>query len=189
MAGTSRITETPLLQHPLKRMTQFCVNPLHIRMMRMQHVAGVPSVAERSLAHVMKPDDLKMLMWNIGNGLLDPVDKPRIFYLYGQGGEGTSTTIDTLIKNLPGVVHSLSRDCAGSQKGRIETMDVVGMLTNRFVSYGDVGSTNSVVNAQFWKTMTGSDRITTLTIGGNVSCVGLFAGNGLWCAKSSMQQK
>src|SRR5690606_16572776 len=41
-----------------------------------------------NLSNVLGPHELRTLKWVVGNGPLDPVEKPGILYLYGRGGNG-----------------------------------------------------------------------------------------------------
>lgn len=126
------------------------------------------STAEISLSNVMSDENLRLLKWIIGNGLIDPVDKPKAVYMFGNGGEGKSCTINTILANLPGAVHPLSKDYVGSPLS-ISQEDLGHAMSSRFISYGDVVLRNSRINAAFWKMITGGDTVRVCQ--GRVDCL------------------
>ena len=75
------ITGAPSVRETAKRATGLCISPIRIGVLT-QHVRSFEqSAAETSLLNVMSKENLRLLKWIIGNGLIDPVDKPKAVYM------------------------------------------------------------------------------------------------------------
>ncbi|CAI7815181.1 unnamed protein product [Closterium sp. NIES-54] len=117
------------------------------------------SKAEVILSKVLTPKRLRLVMWTVGNGLLDPIARPRILYLYGpKGGEGKSTALQVLASQLPGCYRPLSRNYPGTASNLPED-EKAGLMDYRFTSHGDVVLKDGRVNATFWKEVCGGDLV------------------------------
>ena len=171
-----------------KRVTSLVISPVRISLVPGPSMPIRGSPAEDGLSNVMAPEDLHLTMWIVGNGLIDPVDKPRALYLYGGGGEGKSTTINTILANLPGAVHPLGKDYVGGT-GSISDYDLSCAMSSKFISYGDVVITNSKINMPFWKMITGNDTVKVAEGQGRLGCTSLFASNDLWYPKHSLLKR
>lgn len=167
------------------RITGLCVCPIQIRTIPTRLDRYEISRAEQVLGNVLTPPQLRVLMWVIGNGLVDPVDRPRVVYLYGGGGDGKSVTINTLIANLRGCISPLSKDYAGREIPMSED-DLDRALSSRFVTYGDVSLKDNKINSAFWKLITGGDTIQTSTGQGRILCTAIMASNNIWYPGSAM---
>lgn len=161
------------------RISGMTINPLSIRIIPRMYLLGEVSRAEQVLSNVLTPEQLKVLMWVIGNGLIDPIDRPKTVYLYGNGGDGKSVTINTIINNLPGCVFPLSTDYVGSNKS-MKDVDITQCLSARFITHGDVELNNGKINSTFWKVITGGDTIRVAGGQGKLKCTGIFASNQIW---------
>jgi hypothetical protein len=161
------------------RISGMTINPLSLRIIPSMYLLGIESKAEEVLSNVLTDEQLRVLMWIIGNGLLDPVDRPRAVYLYGNGGDGKSVTINTIINNLPGCVYPLSTDYIGSNK-QMKDIDLTQCLSARFITHGDVELNNGKINSTFWKSITGGDTVRVAGGQGKIKCTGIFASNQLW---------
>lgn len=115
--------------------------------------------------------------------MLDPVEKPRILFMHGSGGDGKSATINTILSNLKGVCSSLSKDYVGSHTS-MSVSDLDKVVMSRIVTYGDVTLKNGSINNQFWKLLTGGDVVNLPTGEGKLNCTGIFASNNLWMIPS-----
>lgn len=110
------------------RSSSFCVCPVRSASIpRWAPLEPSPSVAERILSNVLARDDLQLLMWVVGNGLIDPVSKPRSVLLYGSGSVGKTTTIRTISECLRGTVYTLSQDYS-SGTDPVSSEDAVGCM-------------------------------------------------------------
>ncbi|KAJ1027489.1 hypothetical protein NDA18_003495 [Ustilago nuda] len=68
------------------RISLFCVCPVQSTSIpKCASLEPSPSVAERILSNVLAREDLQLLMWVVGNGPIDPVDKPKSVLFYGPG--------------------------------------------------------------------------------------------------------
>lgn len=161
------------------RISGMTINPISIRIIPNMYLLDTKSKAEEILGNVLTEEQLRVLMWVIGNGLIDPVDRPKSVYLYGNGGDGKSVTINTIINNLPGCVFPLSTDYVGNDKPMKES-DVSQALSARFITHGDVELKNGKINSTFWKTITGGDTIRVSGGQGKLKCTGIFASNQIW---------
>ncbi|CAI7765290.1 unnamed protein product [Closterium sp. NIES-53] len=102
---------------------------------------------------------LELVAPSLGNGLLDPIARPRILYLYGpKGGEGKSTALQVLASQLPGCYRPLSRNYPGTASNLPED-EKAGLMDYRFTSHGDVVLKDGRVNATFWKEVCGGDLV------------------------------
>ncbi|KAJ3318128.1 hypothetical protein HDV06_000808 [Boothiomyces sp. JEL0866] len=139
----------------------FCVGPV-IRGVSLSSVwsNSYDSTIQQYLSNVLSYESLDMLMWTIGNGLIDPVDQPRILYLYSNGGHGKSTIIDILNVVLRGTMKPLSEDYL-SKNIELSTFDIQNLIDCRFTSIGDSSMKDGKINESFWKTVTGGDSIST----------------------------
>lgn len=171
-----------------KRVTSLVISPVRISLVPGNSTTIRKSPAEIGLSNVMTSEDLYLTMWVVGNGLLDPVDRPKALYLYGGGGEGKSTTINTILANLPGAVHPLGKDYVGGSS-HISEYDLSCAMSSKFISYGDVVITNNKINAPFWKMITGNDTVRVAEGQGRLGCTSLFASNDLWYPKSSLLKR
>lgn len=163
------------------------VRSLHDRSV-VEHVEGTTvSPAEATLSNVFSPEQMEIIRWVIGNGLVDPVAKPRVLYLYGSGGEGKTTTINTLISNLRGTVHTMSQDYIGGSK-LIPPPEIKACMVSRFVTYGDVVIEKNKINKSNWKLLTGNDSVKVDSGSGQLSCTTLLASNHLWYGSGSYQK-
>jgi len=183
-----KITGHPSDTMKAKRTTGLCIAPLRVRSIPTQTSDFNPSVAELTLANVLGPISLRVLMWVVGNSLVDPIDKPRAVWLYGSGGEGKSSTVNTILANLPGMVHPLSRDYPGSDH-QMGDGEMGRAMSARFISYGDCVLTKSKVNATFWKIITGGDTIRVSSGQGRLNCSAIFASNTLWYPNSGLLKR
>jgi len=188
MAPVFMITGRPSVNEVAKRVTGLCISPIRIGVLTQRVRKFSPSAAEKSLSNVMTSDNLRLLRWVIGNGLIDPVDKPKAVYMFGNGGEGKSCTINTILANLPGAVYPLSKDYVGSNL-TISQEDLTHAMSVRFISYGDVVLKKSKINAAFWKMITGGDTMRVSSGQGRLSCTALFASNNLWYPISALLKK
>lgn len=162
------------------RVSSFCVCPVESTSIpRCTQVERGLSAGELILSNVLSKEDLQLLMWVIGNGLVDPPNRPRSVLLYGPGGDGKTTTIRTISECLRGTVHMLSQDYSSGSKP-VSTDDIVGCMTSRFVCYGDMELKSDSINASFWKMITGGDAVTAQGMTSTVSCTGIFGSNYLW---------
>ncbi|SPC66834.1 uncharacterized protein UHOD_11439 [Ustilago sp. UG-2017b] len=162
------------------RISLFCVCP--VRSTSIPKCASLkpsPSVAERILSNVLAREDLQLLMWVVGNGLIDPVSKPRSVLFYGPGSVGKTTTIRTISKCLRGTVHTLSQDYS-SGTNPVSSEDAVGCMTSRFVCYGNMEFESDSINASVWRMITGGDTLTAQGMTSTVSCTGIFGSDHLW---------
>nr|CCA27721.1 AlNc14C654G12337 [Albugo laibachii Nc14] len=165
----------------------FCCNPLRIGHLPCRINVDVTSPAEEVLLATMRRDSLDTLMWCIGNSLRDPVQTPRMLFLFGEGGNGKSVAINTLISNLPCVVATLSRDYIGRTTQQLTETDLERIMTHRFICYGDVVlNRHRQVNEAFLKIVSGNDAVTSSRMSGRLQCGGLFATNALWKAYPSV---
>ncbi|KAI5279895.1 hypothetical protein KEM54_003968 [Ascosphaera aggregata] len=170
------------------RASGFCLSPISTTAIPRTIKLDERSDVEKYLSNVLSNEDLISLMWNIGNGLVDPVLDPRIIYLFGAGGEGKSTTIGMLHDVLRGAIGSFSRDYIGSKKEMTDE-DKINTMSNRFMVFGDTVIKDSEINESFWKMVTGKDVITVRGTVGTMRAVCLFAGNNLWYGGSAKHRK
>jgi hypothetical protein len=167
----------------------FCVGPINIPINpRGEWVNSFTSTVESYISNVLSEDSLRMLKWTIGNGLIDPVDQPRILYFYSNGGHGKSTLIELLNQVLKGSMEPLSKDYL-STESEISMFDIQNLVDCRFTSIGDASMKTGKVNESFWKMVTGGDSIAT-SIGVVASKSTLFVGsNDLWYPNSRIHNK
>nr|CDI56317.1 uncharacterized protein BN887_03640 [Melanopsichium pennsylvanicum 4] len=142
------------------RVSSFCTLPIETTSIpRSTPLIRGHGVAERILSNVLSPEDLHLVMWVIGNSLVDPASKPKLVLLYGPGGNGKTTTIRAISECLQGTVHMLSQDYLSGTK-QVYSEDAVGCMTSRFVCYGDMELKSDSINALFWKMITGGNTVT-----------------------------
>lgn len=167
--------------------SSFCVSPVSSKVYTSSWSGAAISTAETTLLNVFSPQQMEIIKWVIGNGLVDPVAKPRVLYLYGSGGEGKTTTINTLVSNLRGTVHTMSQDFIGGTRP-IPPAEIKACMVSRFVTYGDVVLENSKINKSNWKVLTGNDSVKVDSGSGQLSCTTLLASNNLWYGSRSLQK-
>lgn len=164
----------------------FCSSPVRVGYLPRRMRIDSTSVAEEVLLATISRTSLNTLMWCVGNSLQDPVQTPRMLFLFGEGGNGKSVAINTLISNLPGVVATLSRDYIGRTTQQLSEADLERIMTHRFICYGDVVlNRHRQVNESFLKIVSGNDAVTSSRMSGRLQCGGLFATNALWRAYPS----
>jgi hypothetical protein len=170
------------------RVSGICIMPVQISYIPMKYTIPVISPAEVVLANVLDQEQLQVLRWIVGNGLVDPVNHPRILYLYGSGGDGKSATINTLIANLKGCISPLSKDYPAKD---IETTpeDMDKLISSRFVTYGDVVLKDNQINSGFWRKMTGGDTTKVSSGQGKILTTGIFASNYIWYPGKTMLKR
>ncbi|KAJ3409522.1 hypothetical protein HDV05_004413 [Chytridiales sp. JEL 0842] len=164
-----------------ERASTFCFAPLTCkyipRNVRLDNGVTARAFAQmRSwFTNVMEDSDFDSLLWVIGNGLIDPVDKPRIVYFYGQGGEGT-------IKPLQNDYVSNNKQLSGS--------DLVAVAEVRFVTGGDVELQQyGRVNGKFWKLVTGGDTVDSVVGPVTSAATVLITSNKLWSCYPDINEK
>lgn len=170
------------------RASSFSLCPIESGLIPMMITWKKTDTIEGFLRNVFSEVDLRALMWNLGNALVDPVNDPRIIYLYGAGGEGKTTTIGIIYDVLRGAVGSFSRDYLGGQSQMTEE-DKLAAMSNRLMVFGDAQIKDSKINEPFWKLVTGKDVITVQGTTGSMRTVCIFAGNNLWYGNSSKHHK
>nr|QBH67427.1 AlNc14C654G12337 protein [Ustilago esculenta] len=117
------------------RISSFCISPVESTSIpRSTPLERKMSTGEKILANVLSKDDLELLMWVIGNGLVDPPSKPRSVLLYGPGGDGKTTTIRTISECLCGTVYTLSQDYSSGSKP-VSGDDVAGIFGSNHLWY------------------------------------------------------
>lgn len=170
------------------RASTFCLSPVDSSIFPVMIRWKKDDYIEGFFRNVFSEADLRCLMWNIGNALIDPVVDPRILYLYGAGGEGKTTTIGILYNVLRGTIGSFSRDYVGTNV-EMKDDDKLAAMSNRVMVFGDTLIKDSKINEVFWKLVTGKDVITVHGTTGTMRCVCVFAGNNLWYGNSSKHHK
>ncbi|KAI8620185.1 hypothetical protein BC830DRAFT_1078033 [Chytriomyces sp. MP71] len=143
------------------------------------------SKLEVYLSNVIQQDDLNCIMWYVGRAMVDPCTRSALVFFVGTGGNGKSTTIKNLCINLQGTVFMLPRNMIGRTKATLTADDVLEIVTNRFIAYGDCNIRDSEINEEFIKQMGGSDLVQTEYGLMKVLTTGWFGVNKLWTFKSA----
>lgn len=147
------------------------------------------SLGEDVISNVLNDDYLRILMWSVGNSILDPVSGSKVIILIGAGGNGKTETINVVQSNTIGISAALTQDYIGNDKLRLREEDVQILLNNRIVTFGDCELQDGYkVNPSFLKLLTSNDRLTTKTISGKVQCLGLFGTNNMYFPMKSVLQ-
>ncbi|CAI5482455.1 unnamed protein product [Closterium sp. Yama58-4] len=170
----------PELMAPSRRLGSLVRRPLSIGLLPSYWWQEHMSKAEVILSKVLTPERLRLVMWTVGNGLLDPIARPRILYLYGpKGGEGKSTALQVLASQLPGCYRPLSRNYPGTASNLPED-EKARLMDYRFTSHGDVVLKDGRVNATFWKEVCGGDLVSVSGGVGVLDLTVLLASNDIW---------
>ncbi|KAI9335362.1 hypothetical protein DFJ73DRAFT_32055 [Zopfochytrium polystomum] len=166
-----------------------CICPLHIPLIPRVMRTDLKSAAEHDLLRTIPEHDLDLVMWVIGNALVDPVSRPRLLFLYGSGGQGKSRAIRTIISNLPGVAYAMSHNYLGDLKRAFSDDDKLNVALHRIVTYGDVEFTDGHVNQEAIKLLGGEDLSSTKYGAIEVSATGIFGSNTLWWPRKDTLQR
>ncbi|CAI7902015.1 unnamed protein product [Closterium sp. NIES-54] len=178
----------PGLMAPSRRLGSLVRRPLSIGLLPLHWNQGHMSKAEVILSKVLTPERLRLVMWTVGNGLLDPIARPRILYLYGpKGGEGKSTALQVLASQLPGCYRPLSKNYPGTASNLPED-EKAGLMDYRFTSHGDVVLKDGRVNATLWKEVCGGDLVSVSGGVGVLDLTVLLASNDIWFPHLSQRQ-
>lgn len=184
MAGVSKMRSK---KPGYAKMSTLCICPVRTQVIPRAVSDWTPLVPEEVLSNILAPEDLRVLMWSIGNGLLDPVYKPRCIIMYGPGGDGKTTTINTLMECLRGAVHPLASDYSTGTK-QMSDADTLGCMHSRFVVYGDIELNGDNMNSGFWKRITSGDVATVGETRARINCTGFFGSNYLWYPNSQTKK-
>jgi hypothetical protein len=164
-----------------KRTSAFVTMPISIsKIPSMLRIDG-PSAIEQSLSIAVSPRNMNIIKWVIGNSLLGNIGPPKFVYFWGKGGDGKSSTINTILSALPGCSSPLSMDYLGKPGINISNDDLDRMVSMRIVTYGDsVLKDGYLCNTSFMRKIAGGDAITTERMIAKVECSAFMAGNMIW---------
>lgn len=162
------------------KIAALCYMPLAIR--------GWPSKWERTQSYPMykfiRPlfadeRELLTLEWVIGNGLLDPSKFSKALILFGEGGTGKSTLLAALNIALMGCCGSIpDRALLNIRNSDVEAINHI-IVSNRFVTAGDVGGLDDSTNLPIIKTITGHDYVSIPPLRARSACSLFYATNRL----------
>ena len=162
------------------KVASLCYMPLAIR--------GWPSRWDRTTPYSMykfiRPlfqdeRELLTLEWVIGNGLLDPSKFSKALILFGEGGTGKSTLLAALNIALMGCCGSIpDRALLNIRNSDAEAINHI-IVSNRFVTAGDVGGLEDSTNLPVIKTITGHDYVSIPPLRARSACSLFYATNRL----------
>jgi hypothetical protein len=159
----------------------FCIRPLWTNIYATSVDVSKPGVIVKAMNNILCDSQLELLLWFIGNALLDPVKKHKVLYLYGRaGGEGKSSLISIVTRALLGCVSALPRDYISGLYKKIDVDDVHVLVNNRILTWGDVVLKQGKVNESFYKMIGSNDRVSTNGVDLTISSSVLAASNHMW---------
>ncbi|KAH9806639.1 hypothetical protein DFH28DRAFT_398045 [Melampsora americana] len=169
------------LRPHLLRMSSFCYKPVLTTRIPSRIERNRVSALETVLSAVMSAEKLGIIMWAIGNALIEPSAPAKVIYLWGVGGDGKTETINSILSILPGCSSPLSKDYMSQNQPKITDHDMRILLTSRIVTYGDCELIDGhKVSSSYLKLLTSGDTHSTPTVSGRVSCLSIQGGNKLW---------
>ncbi|KAJ3219739.1 hypothetical protein HK099_004579 [Clydaea vesicula] len=140
------------------------------------------------LLNVLDDDALKVLIWTIGNGLIDPVSNSKLIYFRGDGGDGKTSLIEILESVLDGCIVPLTKDYVCLDK-QLDNVDLARAASSRFVSCSEVTTNDGKINEKFWKMMTGGDLIASSFGDVRLRCTVFLASNVIWYKYNAISMK
>ena len=147
------------------------------------------SAGEEMLSRVYSDRYVKLILNTIGRALLDPLSASKILIFYGIGGRGKTRAIETISGNTPEASKALSKDYMAMGKFHLTEKDLVTLLTNRMVTYGDGHLVDKYkLPCAFFKLIAGDDSITSTSVEGRISCTAFLGTNHMFTPDSDSLQ-
>ncbi|KAJ3083791.1 DNA-directed DNA polymerase delta [Rhizoclosmatium hyalinum] len=124
----------------------FCHIPVMMDIIPKQIDISEPSEVLEWIGNSLDDVSLRTLKWVVGNALLDPVQRPRLLYILGDG--------------FSGVTVSLSKDYLGDKSLSMTKEDVKLALTHRIITCSElILKDKGEFNTKFIRTINGGDNI------------------------------
>jgi hypothetical protein len=187
----------PFLPEEKSLLSTLCYMPLSIRgwPKRWQKTSNYPMYRYLSPLFV-DPVEMKTLEWAIGHALVDPHNYSKAVILYGEGGRGKSTTVNTIAMALTGCCGTIPDSALINLSAGLPEKVAQIVASNRVVTAGDVGGQGRNTNLTVIKALTGHDYMSLGPMRVKTACTLLYATNTLddprenteWCTDAIMRR-
>lgn len=128
--------------------------------------------------------DMLTFMWHVGNCLVDPMQTPRSLMLFGPGGSGKSTVLNTIINALQGCAGALPDGTFTAHHPSVSEKVLKQLLSSRMVTCGDVDLEKHKMDMHAVRTIVSADYITLGAYRSLIRCSLTLATNGLMDPKT-----
>lgn len=187
----------PFLASNKSLLSTLCYMPLSIR--------GWPNTWQRTPDYPMykylsplfvDPIEMKTFEWGVGHSLIDPHNYSKAIILYGEGGRGKSTVINTISLALMGCCGTIPDAALVNLSAGLPDRVAQIVASNRIVTAGDVGGAGRNTNLTVIKALTGHDYMSLPPLRVKTACTLLYATNSLddprenneWCTDAIMRR-
>lgn len=161
--------------------TTFSVCPLASKVHWDLWRPGCFTKAEERLAQYFDSHSLELIRWFVGNGICDPIIRPRVLYIHAEREADKKAVTSVLLAMLKGTVYRGAIDTIGN--------DTHECIKSRFLYLGDVDFDN--LDQAGCARVASLTRPTTQIIDhgiGQGSCSAIATGSKMWTKQLHLQQ-
>lgn len=156
-----------------------CIMPIDLTYIPVQYeFPGEGTVLQYLIKLFPSEQDFLMVLWVIGNSILDPVTRPKSMMLLGPGGSGKSTLLKLINAALTGCCKVLPDGSLTTKSNSMSEKVINAVVSARMAICYDVNLEEDSLNMNIFKNISGSDDIRVGDVTCKSSCSLMLATNG-----------
>lgn len=156
-----------------------CIMPIDLTFIPVKYeFPGEGTVLQYLIKLFPSEQEFLMVLWVIGNSILDPVTRPKSMMLLGPGGSGKSTLLRILNAALTGCCKVLPDGSLTSKQNSMSEKVINAVVSSRMSICYDVNLEEDPLNMNIFKNISGSDDIRVGDVTCKSNCSLMLATNG-----------